>query len=801
VHHHQLLAPRPRYTATIMPGLFASEKAVAFARVVVERGLDRYPDGLTYAVTSELADLQAGERVVVPLGKGDRKTTGYVLDVSRQPRVDLDVDDIKPVIKRDVATARLPEQLLSLARWISNYYCSPTGMTLASMLPAAVKKNVGAKSKIMIDFGDPIPLDGEGAKLPAKQRAVLDALTRVAPDDRPVEVHRLAELAGLQTTASIKRLVERGLLEVSRRTRIEALWTDQAIDPRVPEQLTREQTLVIDAIAARLGAGGGGFSTHLLYGVTGSGKTEVYIRLIQRVLEQGRVALMLVPEISLTPQTGGRLIGRFPHHRVAVLHSGLTAAQRHQQWVLAGEAGSKHGAHIVLGARSAVFAPIPDHQLGLIIVDEEHDGSYKQDQVPRYHGRDVAIRRAQLAGCPIVLGSATPSLESWHNATRGSYELHRLPNRAPGLNLPRVQVVDFRDQMKLRAKQDKRIHLIGPALESAIGRTLESGGQILLLLNRRGYASYIACPSRACGWMMTCDHCDVTVVYHLDKQLPLGGYVRCHHCLSEQKLPPTCPQCGLKLSVFGLGVQRVEEELSRTFPGLVEGRTMLRIDSDSMHGSRAFHDALARFGDGEIRLLLGTQMIAKGLDFPGVKLVGVINADTSIHLPDFRAAERTFQLVNQVAGRCGRGADAGLTIVQTFNPQTPAIQLAAKHDYVGFAKTEMDSRQQAGLPPITRMVRFVARDEDHVQAVANAKAIADALKRIVAGWGDDRKQMRLRGPAPCPIARIADKHRQQVEVIGTTAASIQKMLAEARSLGIIRAGADLAIDVDPIALM
>jgi primosomal protein N' (replication factor Y) len=781
-----------------MPGLFASEKAVAFARVVVERGVDRYPDGLTYAITSDLADLQPGERVIVPLGRGDARATGYVLEVS--PETDVDVGLIKPVIKRDIATARLPEQLLSLAKWISNYYCSPVGMTLASMLPAAVKKNVGAKSKIMIDFGDPIPLNGDAPKLPAKQRAVLEALAKLPEDQRPVEVHRLAELAGLQTTGSIKRLVERGLLEVSRRTRIEALWADQAIDARVPERLTNEQQTVVDAIGAKLQDG---FSTHLLYGVTGSGKTEVYIRLIQRVLDQGKVALMLVPEISLTPQTGGRLIGRFPHHHVAVLHSGLTAAQRHQQWVLASEAGGKHGAHIVLGARSAVFAPIPDDQLGLIIVDEEHDGSYKQDQVPRYHGRDVAIRRAQLAGCPIVLGSATPSLESWRNAAvKGAYDLHRLPNRAPGLRLPKVQVVDFRDQMRERAKHDKRVHLIGPALEAAIARTLDADGQILLLLNRRGYASYIACPSRICGWTMTCDHCDVTVVYHLDKQLPLGGYVRCHHCLSEQRLPPACPQCGSKLSVFGLGVQRVEEELSRVFPQLVEGRTMLRIDSDSMHGSRAFHDALGRFGEGEIKLLLGTQMIAKGLDFPGVKLVGVINADTSINLPDFRAAERTFQLVNQVAGRCGRGMDAGLTIVQTFNPRTPAIQLAAKHDFEGFASAELATRKQSGLPPIARMVRFVVRDEDHVQCVTQAKAIADALKRIIAGMGEQAaKSMRLRGPAPCPIARIADKHRQQVEVIGPNAGMIQKMLAEARSLGVIRAGADLAIDVDPIALM
>ncbi|HVP73001.1 MAG TPA: primosomal protein N' [Phycisphaerales bacterium] len=773
-----------------MPGLFASEKAVGFARVVVERGVDRYPDGLTYAITADNQSLQPGDRVIVPLGRGDTKTAGYILDIAGE--TELDADTIKTVLQRDASAARLPSQLLALAKWISSYYCAPIGMTLASMLPAAVKRNVGAVRRTMIDFGDPIPLD---AKLNSKQRAVLEALTKLPEHERPVEARRLAELAGLQTSGSIKKLIERGLLEVSKKTTVEAAWIEHALDARAPQSLTGEQQRVIDAITARLDAG---FSTHLLYGVTGSGKTEVYIQLIRRVVESGKVGLMLVPEIALTPQTGGRLIGRFPNHRVAVLHSGLTAAQRHQQWVMASDPG-RDGAHIVLGARSAVFAPIPDERLGLIIVDEEHDGSYKQDQVPRYHGRDVAIRRAQLAGCPIVLGSATPSLESWHNAhsreKRGGHELHRLPHRAPGLTLPAVRVVDFREQMRQRAHQDKRVHLIGPALQAALGRTLESGGQALLLLNRRGYASYIACTSRLCGWTMTCDHCDVTVVYHADRKLPAGGYVRCHHCLSEQKLPVQCPECGKGISIFGLGVQRVEEELSRTFPQLVEGRTMLRIDSDSMQGSRAFHDALRRFGEGEIRLLLGTQMIAKGLDFPGVKLVGVINADTSINLPDFRAAERTFEVVNQVAGRCGRGADAGLTIVQTFNPQTPAIQLAAKHDFEGFAQKELATRQRSGLPPITRMVRFVVRDEDHVECVRRAKALAEGLEAIAKG------SLRIRGPAPCPISRIADMHRQQVEVIGPSASSIQNLLAAARSAGLIRAGAELAIDVDPIALM
>jgi primosomal protein N' (replication factor Y) len=457
----------------------------------------------------------------------------------------------------------------------------------------------------------------------------------------------------------------------------------------------------------------------------------------------------------------------------------------------------------VLGARSAVFAPIPDGQLGLIIVDEEHDGSYKQDQAPRYQGRDVAIRRAQLAGCPIILGSATPSLESWHNATQrdgGRYALHRLRQRAPGLRLPKVQVVDFREQA--RQRRDNRVHLLGPILESAIARTLDGGGQVLILLNRRGYANYIACPSSRCGWMLTCDHCDVTMVHHRDKKLPAGeGYVRCHHCLSEQKLPAICPQCGNKISIFGLGTQRIEEELARKFPQLVQGQTMLRIDSDTMRGAAAFHDALGRFGTGEIRLMLGTQMIAKGLDFPGVRLVGVINADTSINLPDFRASERTFQLVNQVAGRAGRGDDPGLTIVQTFNPSSPAIRLAAAHDYEGFAQQELAEREQSGLPPVTRMARIVIRDEDHIKCIEAARGLARGLTEIINQTPGDRGGVHVRGPAPCPISRIADKHRHQIEILAPTAALMQGFLTKARSAGLLKSGTEMAIDVDPIALL
>ncbi|MCH7603298.1 MAG: primosomal protein N' [Planctomycetes bacterium] len=765
-----------------MPSLFPSQTALGYAKVAVERGVDRYPDGLTYAIPPELADLRSGERVMVPLGRGDTTAGGCIISISRE--TDLDPDRIKFIRGRDASSAKLPGDLIELARWISNYYCAPIGMTLAAMLPAAVKRNIGAVTKTMLDLGNPLPLE---VKLPPKQRAVLEALASLPPEKRPIELSALRELAGLKTNSPIRRLLDRKLLDQQQRSTVEATWAQHATDDFRPDSLTAKQQQIIDKIISTLDKG---FSSHLLYGVTGSGKTEIYIRLIERVIQAGKTALMLVPEISLTPQTGGRLIGRFADHRVAILHSGLTSAQRHQQWALV----ANGGAHIILGARSAIFAPVPGGKIGLIIVDEEHDGSYKQDQAPRYHGRDVAIRRAQLAGCPIILGSATPSLESWHNATEnGKYALHILDERAPGLRLPTVKVVDFAEQA--RAHHDRKVHLLGPMLEGAIGRTLETGGQILLLLNRRGYANYIACPDQTCGWVMTCDHCDVTTVYHKSKRLATGGFVQCHHCLTEQRLPSQCPDCANKVTTFGLGTQRVEEEITNKFPELVTGQTMLRIDSDTMHGAKSFHDALERFGRGDIRLMLGTQMIAKGLDFPGVRLVGVINADTALNLPDFRAAERTFQLVSQVAGRCGRGDQPGLAIVQTFNPGVPAIRLAAAHAYTEFAEIELSERRQCNLPPYSRMARIVVRDAELMKCIAMGKRLAEGLRSLA----DDSQ--RIRGPAPCPIARLSDRHRQQVEILATNASSLQSLLASARSAGMIQPGASMAVDVDPTTML
>jgi primosomal protein N' (replication factor Y) len=407
----------------------------------------------------------------------------------------------------------------------------------------------------------------------------------------------------------------------------------------------------------------------------------------------------------------------------------------------------------------------------------------------------------------VVLGSATPSLESWFNATeRRASELHVLRSRAPGLRLPKVQVVDFAEER--RRFPDRRVHLLGPTLAGAVQETLDGGGQVLVLLNRRGYANYIACSDARCGWMMRCDHCDAGMICH---SLPdagggaAGRFVRCHHCQSEQRLPRDCPKCGRGVTVFGLGVQRVEEELARLHASLVPGETMIRIDADSMQDAADFHDALGRFGRGEARLLVGTQMIAKGLDFPGVRLVGVVNADTALNLPDFRAAERTFQLVSQVCGRCGRGADAGRAIVQTFQPDAPAIRLAAEHDYESFAREELALRRRFGLPPWRRMARMVLRDEDEERAREEAESLARTLAEAAAGGdrapGGGGPTIEVSGPAPCPIARIADRWRMQVEVTAPGAAELGRFLTASRNAGILRPGEAMAVDVDPVALM
>lgn len=776
--------------------------------MVPERGIEG--DGaFTYALPAALGEVSIGERVRIPLGRGNTPVSGIV--VGRYTEKPPEIKAIKPVLARE-GTALRPG-LVELAQWMSRYYCCPLGMVLATMLPAAVKKGTGRTRSLTI------------APVPLEQRPAVEGLTPTARDAWAAMVDRygddearwplltkksLARELGLASSAPIGRLVSAGMLAETERWLVKgSMEADlSSMAPEPEPELTVDQKRAVELVLEA----GDGFGVHLLLGVTGSGKTEVYLRLLQSVLDRGRAALVLVPEISLTPQTAGRFIRRFATQGVgvAVLHSGLTASQRHSEWrrVASGEA------RIVIGARSAVFAPFseePEVRLGIVIVDEEHDGSYKQDQLPRYHARDVALKRAQMLDCPVVLGSATPSLESWHNARSGRYQLIEMPDRVGGGVLPQVRIVDLAQERRNRVVDAHRQHAIGPILEDhiaqALKRPIADGGQVLLLLNRRGFAHYVCCADQKCGWKLECDQCTATMVFHKNR-LPQGrsgsgGYLKCHHCLSMQELPVQCPRCAKRLILFGSGTQRLEDELKAKFGIDTEGGAggLLRLDSDTMHSAKDYFSALERFRTGQVRMLIGTQMIAKGLDFPNVSLVGVISADTALATPDFRAGERAFQLVAQVAGRAGRASAGGRVIVQTMEPEHPAILAAAKHDYRSFADAELEFRRAFGLPPVGRMARLIFRDEDPEKAGKRAWEVSREIQSIRADPRAELGELSTKGPMDAPMARVAGFYRVAIELLAPSAGQIQKVLTALRSRGLVKSDASCAVDVDPISML
>lgn len=790
--------------STLFGQLEPAGAAGRFVRVAVERAIERSAgEGLTYSAGEEA--LEVGERVEVPLGRGDRAAAGIVVATGGTELLEgLSPGRVKRILRR--TGSRLPGNLVSLAQWMSEYYVAPLGMVLATMMPAAVKRAVGRRTTVLLEPAPP----SEAAQVLASERlpptvaAAWAGVTSLGPSGLPMEPRALAHRVGARNLGPINRLVRLGLLrEVEResvRTRTPP-WEQLSVEQTAPASGGPTPTPAQTSIVAGVGEALGRFGVHLLRGVTGSGKTEVYLRLIERVLTSGGSALVLVPEIALTPQTAGRFIDRFKDgiSPVAVLHSGLSASQRHRQWAMA----ASGEARVVVGARSAVFAPLD--RLGLIVVDEEHDASgYKQDQVPRYNARDVAIKRGQVEGCPVLLGSATPSLESWANATGhgpGRYRLWELSERVGGGRLPSVECVDMIEERRRREAGASRLDLVGPTLAKAVRTTLAEGGQVILLLNRRGYSTYVCCTDSRCGWVLQCDDCDAAMVVHRSGRLPRGELVRCHHCLAERLLPQTCPVCARQVVELGTGTQQAEEEVERRFGpefGLERGRSLVRVDSDTMRTGRDYFDSLARFARGEVRVLLGTQMIAKGLDFPNVRLVGVLNADTALSIPDFRAAERTFQLVSQVAGRAGRGSAPGRVIVQSINPREPAIELAARHDFVSFAESELRLRRASGLPPATRMARVVVRDEDLEKARRRSDDLSAAIIEAARGLG---APVRIMGPMPCPIARVAGHHRIGIELIAPRATDLHRTLARVRERGLVTSDAHTAVDMDPVALL
>ena len=817
------------------PDPLLTEDDTVFFRVAVERGLDT--GALTYRqpapTTGTVPDnpIRVGDRVEVPLGRGNTKTGGLVIATGGPDLLDgYDPKKVKPITRR-VASV-LPPSLVPLAQWIARYYLTPLGMVIAAMIPAAVKQSIGARTVERIER---VPPDGTptdhtaGFKLTPSATRAWAAIEQLPADSFPIEPKALARAAGAANLAPINRLVEAGLLRRIKIDLVKEFGSQHHTlldEPVTAPPLTTEQSTVVEGIDTARRATP--FGVHLLRGVTGSGKTEVYIHLIQRALAQHtttsnqdepglRGAIVLVPEIALTPQTAGRFVARLTKGDnpvgVEVLHSGLSASARNRAWSRLASGESR----VAVGARSAVFAPID--RPALIIVDEEHDSSYKQDQLPRYNARDVAIKRAHADGAHVVLGSATPSLESWWNAhiktpegsTRST--LWELPTRVAG-TMPEVRIVAPREtdhastnptpQPKTKHTPDGWIG-IGPILAHAMRRTFAEGGQAMLLLNRRGFASYVACTNAKCGWSLGCESCDARMVVHRAGLKPgqnaPRGFVRCHHCLAEQKIPKHCPACEGKVILFGLGIQRVQTELASVFK-LEEGRDFARLDSDSVRKAADYFSVLDRFANGELKLLLGTQMIAKGLDFPNVRLVGVINADTSLAQPDFRAAERTFQLVSQVAGRAGRGEHPGTVIVQTMHPQEPSIALAAKHDYHTFAKHELRLRHSNGQPPCTRMARIVCRDPDARAAEQSAAEIARLLRDAANEANNAASSaIRIEGPMPCVLSRVADHFRFGVELTAPDAPTLMTILTNLRSAGLLKSDHKTAIDVDPVSLM
>jgi primosomal protein N' (replication factor Y) (superfamily II helicase) len=799
--------------AEVPEATMAEKPAGPFAAVAIEKSLDRMLD---YAIPPKLVgEVRVGQRVRVPLGRNNHPTTGYVIAIKPES----DYPRIKKIIAVEDARVLIDPKLMALARWMSRYYVTPLGTVLDSVIPSAVKKKVGSGYSQIVRLAksrEEIQELFEKTKAP-KRRAVIARLL-LLEGDRGIDIVRLAGEAGVKVP-TVRKLLRMGVITVTAEMDLSGDLKHAGPlngDGEADRILNEDQQNVFDALRPKMA---GGFSVNLLHGVTGSGKTEIYLQCIRDVVAQGKQAIVLVPEIALTPQTQRRFFARFS--RVAVLHSGLTATDRHRYWrmIAAGRAD------VIVGARSAIFAPA--RNLGIIVVDEEHEASYKQDTAPRYHGRDVAVKRAQMEGVPVILGSATPSLETYVRVgglgARGSgfgeeqknpgsnglaesraqspepYSLFALPRRVRGLEMPHVEIVDMKNQVKSR----RGVHLISERLEHLLKATLQAGHQAILLLNRRGYSNFVYCAS--CGDVIQCKYCDATMTYHRmagahstsasNAASVHTGQLHCHYCLAVNPLPNKCPTCGKLLSLFGLGTQRVEEELSRKFPEL----KFVRVDSDSMRNSKDYEATLAKFASGEIQVLLGTQMIAKGLDYPNVTLVGVISGDTALSLPDFRASERTFQLITQVAGRAGRGDAPGRVVLQTFVPDDPTIQAAIKQDFVRFAKNELVHREEVMLPPFARMVRVILRDQEEEKLHALCDQIAEKFAAAVEKVGGG--EVKMKGPMPCAISRIAGYFRNQIVLVSRKGSLLQKVLFEVREAGDLAKSDRIAVDVDPVSLL
>jgi len=727
------------------------------ATVVLSDGVDRpldylVPEGLTAAV-------EPGRRVRVPLGRANRERLGYCVAVRHG---ELPQAPLKPVAGVEDDAPLLSPRMIELTRWMADRWLARWGEVLEAVLPAGVRLRTRIRRSPL--------LVATGAAAPRRPTAAQAKVLAAAAEPRTAEDITAATGA---SRAVVQRLVKTGLLAeagtIERPARRDA--QRPAISHDRPATLSPAQDEALGAVRGAMRTGR--HETILLFGVTGSGKTEVYLQAVEETVSYGRQAIVLVPEISLTPQTCDRFRARFG--TVAVLHSHLTPAERHAQWreIASGRVG------VVVGARSAIFAPTP--RLGLVVIDEEHESSFKQATAPRYHARDVAEWIAKAAGVPLLLGSATPSLETFARCLSGEWRMCRLADRVGGSQLPAVMTVD------LRERGSRTRGAVSPRLAAGIRWALDAGGQVMLLLNRRGFATHVQC--QACGSTMRCEQCDLALTLHQP-----GHRGICHGCGLVTRLPADCPECHAPgLVVSGTGTQRLEEQVRRGFPDAA----VARMDTDTMRSRGSHERTLDAFRNREIDILVGTQMIAKGLDFPAVMLVGVVNADAALHLADFRASERTCQLVTQVAGRSGRGPLGGRVVVQTSTPDHPAIRAAAAHDYEAFVRSELPVREALLYPPFGSIVRVVVRSVAERAAADWAGHVAERLRREAT----DMPGIRVLGPAPAPITRLRDRFRWHLQLHGPDGAALRGLVV--RATAGLKTPDDVAwiVDVDPVDML
>ena len=770
----------------------AAEEDRLVADIALVRPLEQT---YSYLVPESLREfIGPGQRVEILFGRGNRKEVAFCVGLSKLKTSNRKLKEIVGLVDREPIVS---QHLLDLTKWIAERYICGWGQALETAIPAGVKKQAGTREMTFFALADDIDNLLAATKLPTKQAAIVEFLREAGT---PLKGEQITEAIGC-SPAPIHGLRDKGII-IATRKRTATFESDLGeIAPEQDLELNADQKRVLSAINMQLRMKRS--RTFVLHGVTGSGKTEVYIQAIREVVSYGRQAIVLVPEISLTPQTIRRFSSRFDS--VAVLHSHLTDAERHWHWqrIARGEV------QVIVGARSAIFAPTP--HLGLIVIDEEHENTFKQDTAPRYHASNVARERARLLGIPLILGTATPTLETWLRVSKtqglkppptsdsppsdasvsestkpepvaDADAILSLPNRVSGLPMPPVSLVDIRNDPLCTKGQS-----IGRAMRTGIQAALADGGQVILFLNLRGFSPTVWC--RGCGSGVKCHNCDITYTFHRDRNVIL-----CHTCSAEMPPPTTCPQCGGPgIRYFGAGTQRLEQEVQAKFPN----HKVIRMDSDTMQKRGSHDEALELFRHGKAHILVGTQMIAKGLDFPNVTMVGVVDADTVLHQPDLRASERTFQLIAQVAGRAGRSKKGGRVFVQTCSPTDVAIQKAVHHDYAGFAEHELKHRLEQEAPPFTHWVRVILRGPIEQAVESVAFDMSDVIRDVVKKRDLDIKVL---GPAPCPITKLQANYRFHFLLSAADLNAVRILWRELRPTLPTDRSVEFVVDVDPINL-